>query len=427
MDRELLQQVILEQHTLGLPQRFVQRTVLEKIDTYLNTPFVVIVTGIRRCGKSTVLQWLRKQGQEQDYYLNFDDDRLVDFQLADFQMLYELFIEMYGKQKTFFFDEIQNIPQWERFIRRLHDHGNKVYITGSNASMFSQELGTRLTGRYLSVTMYPYSFLEYVNAKSPKLLPYQGTSEKKARLRRLFSQYMDDGGLPEYIQHQTTDYLHTLFENIIYKDVIVRYRLTNERLVRSLLHFLASNVGKNVTFNSLRKLLNLGSSNTVAEYCQYFQNSFLCFLVNNFSASLKRQYGYAKKVYWIDSGLAKQVGFRLSEDRGRMLENIVYLELLRREKEIYCYQEKKECDFIIKSNNEITCAIQVTVSTAHPSTRQREINGLLMAMQTFNLDEGYILTESEEEALCLEIDGRSVNVFIKPVWRWLLMLEACKK
>lgn len=421
MDRELIKQVLLEQQAIRLPVNFVSRQLLPKITSLMAMPFVVVIMGMRRCGKSTVMQWLRSQSTENNYYFNFDDDRLADFQLADFQTLYELLLEIYGKQQTFFFDELQLIPQWERFIRRLHDHGNKVYITGSNATMFSRELGTRLTGRYLAVTLYPYSFVEYLQSQHVDIASYQPTSQMRAQLRRLFSQYLEHGGIPEYIQHTTIEYLHTLFENIVYKDILVRYHLTQEKVIRSLLVFLASNVAKNITFNSLKKLTPLSNSNTIAEYCHYFQNSFLCFIVNRYSASLKQQHGYAKKIYWIDTALASKVGFRFSEDRGRMLENVVYLELLRRECEVYFYHEHKECDFIIKVQHRIVRAIQVTASLQNPTTRAREIAGLVEAMAAFNLSEGLIISDNEAESFEHQAAQQVYHIEVIPIWQWLLV------
>lgn len=223
MNKEILKQIILDQHGMGLPKSFVHREALSKAKALMSDPFIVIIKGVRRCGKSTILQWIRTQCKQRDYYVNFDDDRLVNFQLKDFQLLYEVFIELYGEQKTFFFDEVQNIPEWERFIRRLHDHEHKIYITGSNATMLSEELGSRLTGRYLAITVYPYSFKEYIYFKYPKLKIEQRSTKDKVRVIRSFNDYIEDGGFPEFVKYKNTDYLHTLYENILYKDIITRF------------------------------------------------------------------------------------------------------------------------------------------------------------------------------------------------------------
>ena len=169
MNKEQLRDIVIDQNVSKIVKKLTARSIYTQLKTFQQSSQVVILSGIRRCGKSTLLGQIRDDNVEKDYYLNFDDDRLVQFELSDFQVLYELFIELYGPQKTFYFDEIQNIPGWERFIRRLHDEGNKMYITGSNASMLSAELGTRLTGRYIEIQVYPFSFLEF--------LAYQDKSE----------------------------------------------------------------------------------------------------------------------------------------------------------------------------------------------------------------------------------------------------------
>jgi predicted AAA+ superfamily ATPase len=169
MDRSILLSVIREQHDHSKTLSSIPRKIMTRVKQYHHTPEVIVISGIRRCGKSTLLDQIRAQYTQSDYYLNFDDDRLLKFELSDFQRLLELFSEEFGDQHTFFFDEIQNVEGWERFIRRLHDQGKKVYITGSNATMLSRELGTHLTGRYIPIELYPFSFYEIVSHESPQL------------------------------------------------------------------------------------------------------------------------------------------------------------------------------------------------------------------------------------------------------------------
>lgn len=178
MNIELLKSLIIDQHNQTRLENIIEREIYQEIISWQNNQQIIIIMGVRRCGKSTLLQHLRRNSEESDYYVNFDDDRLAEFQLKDFQSLLEALLELFGEQKTFYFDEIQNIPEWERFVRRLHDMGNKIYITGSNAIMLSQELGTRLTGRYLPIKMYPFSFNEFIKYKMPDFLPNNlGTKE----------------------------------------------------------------------------------------------------------------------------------------------------------------------------------------------------------------------------------------------------------
>lgn len=420
MDRFTLHTVIEDQQLIQAPTPFVERESYQAFEELAQSPLILIISGIRRCGKSTLLQKIRHQASEDDFYLNFDDDRLAAFTLEDFQMLLEIFIEKYGQQKTCYFDEIQNIDGWERFIRRLHDQGYKIYLTGSNASMLSQELGTRLTGRYISKTLYPFSFAEYLNYTG-ETTQTNNSTQRTAVLAQQFSAYLSNGSFPEYIKNPHSEYLHDLYNSIIHRDILVRYKIPQQQAFKQLVYYLASNLAKQTTYNSLKKLVGLSNSQTVSDYCSYLQNAFLCFVVNRYSHSLKRQYGYAKKIYFIDTALAQTVGFRMSEDRGRLLENLVYIALRRQYQNIFFHDETTECDFIIQENHTITRAIQVCYSMESDKTRQQEIAGLLDAMETYQLSEGLILTEHEHAQL--EETGKNGAVYkitVMPISKWLL-------
>ena len=418
MERSLLKQVVIDQQTTTWPTPTVSRI----IDTtpLIKGSSIAVIIGVRRCGKSTLLQWIRQRSQESAYYINFDDERLVEFTVKDFQALLEIFGELYGEQHTFFFDEIQNVPEWERFVRRLHDTNNKVYLTGSNATLFSQELGTRLTGRYLQLELYPFSFTEYLAYhQQSALLRLPLTTSRKISFKRYFNRFVQEGGIPEYLHYQQKDYLHFLYESVIYRDILARYKIVNERVIKELGYFLASNLGKEVTYNALRKLLGVASPSTISDYCTYFENSFLCFFINRFDYSLKKQIHYAKKIYFVDQALATQVGFRNSEDNGRRLENIVFIELKRRGQEIYFHQATKECDFLIREGNSITQALQVCAEFRSKETKQRELNGLIEAMQTYHLKEGFILTEDTLATEIVKQGRKKFTIHIRPVWAWL--------
>lgn len=414
MDINTLKEVILEQGEAIKKKIIIER---ENIEDYSNNELITIITGIRRCGKSTLLHQIQAKNKEKDYYLNFDDERLVDFSVSDFQLLYEIFIELYGKQSTFYFDEIQNIDKWERFVRRLYDSGNKIYITGSNASMLSRELGTHLTGRYIQNELFPFSFSEYLKFKNIKIDDKTiYTTEGKATLKREYVNYTKQGGFPEYIKNKTPQYLKTLYENILYRDVLVRNKLLNEKELRELVHYIASNITKPASYSSLSKIINVKHTQTVKQYLQYLQNTYLIFLVNRYDYSLKKQLYNPKKIYFIDNALANIIGFTFTEDKGRFLENIVFLELKRRGLEIFYHQVKKECDFVIKEKMKITAAIQVTSSLNIKNNKEREINGLLEAMEIHNLAEGLIITENEQEEI--KIKGKIIKVV--PIYKWLL-------
>lgn len=418
----LLKLIIADQREEPIPEDYIPRTAETKLKLLSVNKEVIVLTGLRRCGKSVLLHHVRTQALESDYYFNFEDERLVTFTVQDFQILQEVFVELFGIQKIFYFDEIQNIPGWEMFIRRLYNNGNKIYITGSNANLFSEELGTRLTGRYIPISIYPISFREYLVYKDNTLLKDKMLSTSKiGQIRKFFSIYCEEGGIPEYIKHKQIDYLHALYDSILYRDIIARYKIPNDNLIKKLVFYLASNCCKETTYSALCKLLGSGSITTISDYCHFLEKSYLCFFVNRYSDSVKSQLQSPKKVYFIDPVIAKIVGFRISEDFGRMLENIVFLELKRQNYEIFYHRDLKECDFIIRKGSKTLQAIQVSKEIADPKTKQREIEGLIEALSRFSLTEGWILTENEEYEEKIQEEGQEFKIKVMPIWKWLML------
>ncbi len=417
MQKGILQTVISDQKALRWLPSFIERQHVNIAED----ESVVVISGVRRCGKSTLLQAIRAKNKEQDYYLNFDDERLIHFKVEDFQLLLELFGERFGKQSTFYFDEIQNITGWERFVRRLHDYGNKVYITGSNASMLSKELGTHLTGRYQQVELYPFSFLEYLklNKVEPSLMDPFNT-DHKALLKASFNDYFKLGGFPAFLKSKHAEYLKSLYESVLYRDVMVRNGITNEQEILELMFFVTSNTGKLISYNSLAKVIGVKNATTVKQYLGFLQDAYMLSLVPKYDVSVKKQLHNPKKVFGIDLGLMRQLSFQHSEDHGRLLENVVYLQLKRQAKKVYYHHNKSECDFVIKEKNSITQAIQVCWSLYDDKTKQREVKGVLDAMTTYQLKEGLILTEDENDRI--SVDDKIINIM--PVWLWLLKPSA---
>lgn len=409
MEKEKLREILLDQNS-EREIKFIQREKYQNLLRDIKTPFIKILTGIRRSGKSTLLIQLKKQ--HDGIYVNFDDERFVNFKVNDFQILYELSIEIFGDKKYLYFDEIQNIVGWERFVRRLSESGENIFVTGSNATMLSKELGTHLTGRYISYNLYPFSFREYLKLK--KMDNMEFTTKNKAKIKRNFREYLTEGGFPEYLMTGNKDYLKMLFESILYRDVMTRYKLTNEKALKELIYIAANSISKEISFNSIKKMIGLGSSTTVSDYFSYLENTYLLFLVPKYSYSLKKQIHANKKLYMIDNAIAHQLGFSFSENKGKLLENLVFIELKRREKEVYYFQEKGECDFILRENK-IKEAIQVCYEI-NRDNKEREIAGLLEAMKKFKLKEGLILTMDQEE----EIIKEGLKIKVVPVWKWLL-------
>ncbi len=416
MNKEDIKKVIIAQNEVIRKLRFIQRDY--SISTVVNyaDPFIQIVSGVRRSGKSTMVQHIRENNPEQDYSINFDDNRLTGFTIDDFEKLNDAFHELFESQKTYYFDEIQNIEGWERFVRRLYNEGCKIYVTGSNATMLSKELGTRLTGRTIQSELFPFSFREYLRFKGIEVQRNDIYSpEKSNQLKKTFRNYILNGGFPEYLQTDHPGYLKNLYESILYKDVIARYNIRNVRTIVEMIHYLISNVSKEASYNGLKKIFGLSNAITVKEYIAYFEDCYLIFSINKFDYSLKKQLANPKKIYCIDTGLANSISFQFSENYGRQLENVIFLQLKRNGSEIYYHKGKHECDFVIRENGKIVNAIQVCKSMEQPETRSREINGLLEAMKQYQLQTGIIITDDEEENLNIN----ELTIQIVPAWKWL--------
>lgn len=418
--KDLLKQIILEQQEiLHAPnKRYVQRYIA---DEWLQTSEILIISGIRRCGKSVLMQQIRDRLVEKDFFFNFDDERLANFKLDDFQKLQECFVELFGEQHTYYFDEIQNIEGWERFVRRLYNAGNKIIITGSNARMLSRELGTHLTGRYIQVEIYPFSFQEYlamneipVNAKTLY------TTTGRATMVKSFVKYMECGGFPKFLQDGSVSYLTSLYESIIYRDILTRNGLTNEKEMLEMMFYLASNATKRVTYSSLGKVVGIQHPDTIKNYLEYIQQTYLISQMFRYDPSVKKQMMSPKKIYFVDNAIIKRIGFNATENNGVFLENLVFIELKRRGWDVYYYADKKECDFIVRKGLHISDAYQVTLKMDSPQTREREIAGVREAMQAYSLSKGYILTFEGKETINFD-DGTIVEVV--PVWEWILQYK----
>ena len=418
--KDLLKQIILEQQEILHAQnkRYVQRYIA---DEWLQTSEILIISGIRRCGKSVLMQQMRDRLVEKDFFFNFDDERLVNFKLDDFQKLQECFVELFGEQHTYYFDEIQNIEGWERFVRRLYNAGNKIIITGSNARMLSRELGTHLTGRYIQVEIYPFSFQEYlamneipVNAKTLY------TTTGRATMVKSFVKYMECGGFPKFLQDGSVSYLTSLYESIIYRDILTRNGLTNEKEMLEMMFYLASNTTKRVTYSSLGKVVGIQHPYTIKNYLEYIQQTYLISQLFRYDPSVKKQMMSPKKIYFVDNAIIKRIGFNATENNGVFLENLVFIELKRRGWDVYYYADKKECDFVVRKGLHISDAYQVTLKMDSPQTREREIAGVREAMQAYSLSKGYILTFEGKETINFD-DGTIVEVV--PVWEWILQYK----
>lgn len=392
----------------------IEREQLPALKKMSSNPYAVVVSGFRRTGKSTLMRQLAQHlGKESFYYVNFEDERFLDFTPKQWNTLYQAMLGAYGERKIFIIDEVQNILGWERFVRRFTDNGFRFYLTGSNAQLLSRELGTKLTGQYLSLEVFPFSFSEFLDFKRIGKVNFEKpTTKERAKMGSYFLSYLFTGGIPNALKYPEAQWHKTLYDNVLYKDVASRYKINETRALQEAAFYLISNTSSSISFNKMKENLKLGSVNTVKNYVHYLEEAWLLFTINVYDFSVKRQQIAAKKVYSIDTGLTRSVAFSFSENRGKLLENLVFLNLRRQSKEIYYYKTKtgKEVDFYLPREKLL---IQSTQSMTDSSTSARETASILEAMEETNIKHGIILTEAEET-----YDNKKIKIM--PIWKWLL-------
>jgi len=399
MFKEVLKSIILsQQEWLAEEEREIPREQLSGLESL--KPFGYILTGVRRCGKSTLLKQMMRIHRSVNYF-NFEDSRTAGFETGDFLILEELFIELFGDRQFLFFDEIQNVPGWERYVRDAIDKKKTVIITGSNARLLSRELGTKLTGRHLDFEVFPFSYTEFLN--------YFGVAPGPDS----FLSYISKGGFPGFLSMDKKEMLSTLVSDILIRDIFSRYNIRNQEVYRRIVQFLLSNTGREVSFNKLKNTYGIGSASSVMEFMNYLMDAYLIFMVPRYDTSLKVQAVNPRKVYAVDQGLAGFFSVSASPDRGNLLENTVYLNLRRSGKRVWYFKGKKECDFICHEKKGRYSALQVSWEIrAH--NEKREIEGLREAMNKLKLNEGCIITYDQEDEIRKE--GKLIRLI--PGWKW---------
>lgn len=421
MNKEYLKNVIVDQRESIKDklnsERIVKREGLSKCDRYLSSPNVLLISGLRRVGKSFFSHLLCKK--DKYAFINFDDERLIEIETKDLNVVLECFYELYQNFNYILLDEIQNVKGWELFVNRLRNK-YKVIITGSNANLLSSELATHLTGRFITFSIFPLGFKEFLRFNSfefKKNLLY--STETKSRITSLFLKYLKEGGIFEYYKFGK-EFLRNLFSSIITKDIIVRYKIKYpivlEELALLLVHYWTSKI----SVSNLTKSLKIKSSHTVRQYIEYLENTFLIFTLSRFSYKIKEQLSTFKKVYIIDNGIINSLVFNFSQNKGKLLENLAAVEFKKRSifegfEIFYWSNYNVECDFIIKKGKKITSAYQIC-SELTLKNKQREVNGLIGALKEFNLKEGFIFTEAQEDEF--KVDKFKVKVI--PMWKWLI-------
>jgi hypothetical protein len=374
-----------------------------------------VISGPRRAGKSFFgMHQLPQDGKFG--YVNFDDERLAAREGDDIIAAVK---EVFGAPEILFLDEIQNLPKWELFVNRLQREGYRLLLTGSNSQLLSSELATHLTGRYLQTTIFPFSFKEVLRTRGERIT----TAEKQAML----AQYARHGGFPEVILKdiEGKEYLSTLFDAIVYKDIVKRYRIRSVPAIEDLATYLISNVASEYSYSTLAKVTQSRSVHTVKKYLNYLEQTFLFFSIPRFSFKVREQITANRKIYCIDNGFiqAKATGF--SENRGRLYENLVAITLKRHELNgvLSCYTwkntQQEEVDFLIRKQNRITELIQVCTQVTAGATKDREVRALLKAGKELQCSQLRILTETEDREAAEEWFGNRGTIIYEPIWKWL--------
>lgn len=416
MDKRHLQEILIDQK-----EAFQNKSGLIKrdlpLDNYLNTGQVVVITGVRRCGKSSLLFLIKEalRLRESEFcYCNFDDERISAYPTL-LNDIYTLHLEIYRTEPVFFFDEIQEVPGWEKFVNRMYEQARKVFVTGSNATLLSSEISSSLTGRNKVLELFPFSFPEFLRMEGKTYQAGQLSVKQRSLLLNDLNAFLETGGFPLVVKEKDPEIAHALFQDILYRDIVVRYKLSNVEEVKQIALYLASNTGKLFSYATLQTISGLKSLSSVKNYLQYYEASYLFYYLRKFDYSLKKQIMNSRKVFAVDNAIPNRLGFRFSENKGRLLENSVFIELKRRNCELYYFSEKHECDFLVKENSDITEAIQVTYGL-NAGNYAREIGGLAEAMQSFNIPKGTLIVFDDNKFPVHLPKGVSVI----PAYEWLM-------
>ena len=396
-----------------LKEKYINRSQDLKLDNDL----IKVIIGPRRAGKSFfALHFLNKIGNFG--YVNFDEEKLIE--VDNYNEIVTAMNSIYNNPKLVLFDEIQNLPKWELFVNRLQRQGYKLIITGSNSNLLSRELATHLTGRHLLTNIFPFSFKEYLKLEDKELT--------NTEIKEELSKYLFNGGYPEILlkRVELKEYLSLLFNSILYKDIIKRYKIRNPKQIKDLATYLISNIANEYYYNSLAKIGKIKSSHTIEKYLSYLEESFILFSLSRFSYKVKEQLSSNKKIYCIDNGFIQAKSFKTSPDLGRLYENLVANKLKKQEVDerlrFYYWknQQQEEVDFVIKEGLKIKQLIQVCFNIKDLDAKSREIRALIKASKELKCNNLLIITEDTESEERVEWFGDRATIKFIPLWKWLL-------
>ncbi|MEW6006992.1 MAG: ATP-binding protein [bacterium] len=420
MVKDIVGQHKVEKERLLLKD-YILREKLNFAKKYLDSNLVKIIIGPRRAGKSIFSLLLLK---DRDFaYINFDDEAIL--KIKDYDEILTSILEVYPNTNIILFDEIQNLPGWELFVNKLQRRGFNLVLTGSNASLLNQELSTRLTGRYIPIEIFPFNFREVLRAKDFNAKEEElNLPETKGRILNYLDDYLKNGGFPE-VKVTNLDpkiYLQTLFDAILLRDIVKRYNVRFSQKIYEVAVYLTANFCSEFSFSKLRNILGLRSTNTLENYLRYLEETYLFFPLNRFSFKMKEVIKTPKKIYLIDNGFILAKSFLSSENLGRLMENLVFTECLRRgfklNESLFYYKTRnnREVDFLLKEGLKIKDLIQVCYEIDNSSVRERELKSLVEASDELNCSDLSVITwdyEAKEE-----FKDRWIR-FI-PLWKWLL-------
>lgn len=423
MIKNIINQQFQERNEL-LSHDYLKRSDVELNKEYLSTGLIKLVTGPRRAGKSVLSLQLLKN--ENFAYLNFDDDLLLKH--FDENAIIQSLNEIYPGYRYLLLDEIQNLPDWELWVNKLYRRGVNLFVTGSNARLLSREMATSLTGRFIQIEVYPFSFSEVLRFHK---LTFQGkpilTPGESGDILKLLSEYLVNGGFPEIILSPATarNYLSALFDSVLLKDVVKRFRIRKSQQFYDLANYLLANYTNIFSFNQLRKALNFNSVPTVQKFTGYLSEPYLFLDLTRYSVKIKTQLKSPRKFYIIDNGFVKSRSFEVSPGYGRLLENIVFIELLRRHyhpgRDLFYYRTRndREIDFICRKGHITEQLIQVCYDISNPNTFKREINALREASGEVSCKNLLLLTWDKES----ELTEKGSLIKLMPAWKWLTKTE----
>jgi hypothetical protein len=416
--KQIIKEVILENQELNI-DNIIER---ENINIPLNTGLITTIIGSRRSGKTYLLyylmQQLKKTGvpKEQIIFFNFEDER-INFSGNNLDLIIQAYQEIYPKNKLsecyLFFDEVQNVNQWEKFIRRLFDFKTKnIFITGSNAKFLSAEIATELRGRTVTFTVYPFSYKEFLNSFHVPV--NMNTQANRAMMINMAEKFLYEGGFPELVNLDKSlkiKVLQQYFNVMIYRDIVERFTISNPEVLKYFIKKIFASVtvplSVNKIYNDLKSMGYKISNKYLYEYMEHCNDIFLTRNIARFNFSTIKQAKSDKKVYVVDNGLLSAIDFQVSDNRGKLLENMVVMEFLKHNKEILYYRDNYECDIILKEETDFQ-AIQIAWSIKENDTRLREIRGLQHACKALGKKQGTIITFDEEEKI--EFDSFTINV-----------------